>query len=312
MPEEILSDHPERLRAVMVTNSNPLRSYADTSAYEEAFKRLDLLVTSDIALTETAVLSHYVLPSRTAYEAWDGTFFALTFPDIFFQMKQPIVEPEPETREPGEIHLLLADRLGLIPPVPESLYKAAKLGRTEYVRALFDYISKEPNALKMMPFILGKTLGRVMGSVHLAALWGMLQAAPKSFHENAARLGYKPGPGLAGELFKKIIDHPEGIWIGRVDPENNLGRLQTEDGRICTHIPELLDTIRGLDAEGEEKSLQLDPAFPLILMAGRHVSVNANTNMRNPAWNEGKRACTLTMHPADAVAFKLQDGQHCP
>ena len=44
-------------------------------------------------------------------------------------------------------------------------------------------------------------------------------------------------------------------------------------------------------------------------MAGRHISVNANTLMRNPAWNEGKRACTLTMHPADADALKLVDGQ---
>jgi anaerobic selenocysteine-containing dehydrogenase len=44
-------------------------------------------------------------------------------------------------------------------------------------------------------------------------------------------------------------------------------------------------------------------------MAGRHISVNANTLMRNPAWNEGKRACTLTMHPADADALQLSDGQ---
>ena len=40
MPEEILSDHPERLRAVLVAGANPLRSYADTTAYEKAFSRL--------------------------------------------------------------------------------------------------------------------------------------------------------------------------------------------------------------------------------------------------------------------------------
>ena len=78
MPEEILSDHPERLRAVIVTQSNPLRSYADTTAYENAFRRLDLLVTGEVAMTETAALSHYVLPSRTGYESWDGTFFPMT------------------------------------------------------------------------------------------------------------------------------------------------------------------------------------------------------------------------------------------
>lgn len=37
---------------------------------------------------------------------------------------------------------------------------------------------------------------------------------------------------------------------------------------------------------------------------------NANTIMRNPAWNEGKsRACTLMMHPGDATALGLSDGQ---
>ena len=34
MPEEILTDKTDRLRAVLVSGSNPLRSYADTSAYE--------------------------------------------------------------------------------------------------------------------------------------------------------------------------------------------------------------------------------------------------------------------------------------
>jgi anaerobic selenocysteine-containing dehydrogenase len=309
MPEEILSDHPERLRAVIVTGSNPLRSYADTTAYEKAFKHLDLLVTADIAMTETAVLSHYVLPSRTAYESWDGSFFAFTFPGIYFQMRRPIVEPEGEPLELGEIHLRLADRLGLIPLIPEKLDKAAQEGLSAYGKTLMDYAAMEPKATMMMPFILGKTLGKALGSVHLAALWGMLQMAPKSFHENAARAGYEPGVGLGGEIFQKLIDHPEGIWVGRIDPERNLAHLHTEDGKIRMHIPELADTIRQLDEAHEQATLAPNPAFPLILMAGRHVSTNANTLMRNPTWNEGRRACTLTMHPADAEALHLVDGQ---
>ena len=117
----------------------------------------------------------------------------------------------------------MADRLGLIPPIPDSLYQGgAEEGHAAYGKALMDYAVKEPAALKIMPFILGKTLGKTMGSVHLAALWGMLQAAPKSFHENAARAGYRPGPGLGEEMFQKIIDHPEGIWVGQIDPEKNL------------------------------------------------------------------------------------------
>jgi anaerobic selenocysteine-containing dehydrogenase len=309
LPEEILSDHPERVRAVFVSASNPLRSYADTTAYEEAFQRLDLLVTSELAMTETAVLSHYVLPARSGYESWDGTFFALTFPGIFFQMRRPIIEPEGEPLEAGEIFLRLADRMGLIPPIPDSLYQAAEKSRPAFGAALMDYAQKEPAVLKVMPFILGQTLGKALGSVHLAALWGLLQTAPHGFHENAARAGLTPGLGLGEEIFQKILDHPEGLWIGQVDPDRNFDHLQTEDRRINLLIPELLEPVQKIASEAEEAALRPDPAFPLILMAGRHTSMNANTLMRDPAWNQGKRACTLAMHPDDAEKLQLSDGR---
>lgn len=309
MPEEILSNHPERLRAVLVSGLNPLRSYADTTAYEKAFQRLDLLVTVELAMTETAVLSHYVLPSRSGYESWDGTFFPITFPGIFFQMRRPIIEPEGEPLEQGEIDLRLADKLGLIPLIPEKLYKAAEESHAAFAQALMEYAMTEPKAMKTMPFILGKTLGKAMGSVHLAALWGMLQVMPKSFQENAARAGFKPGSALGEEIFQQIMDHPEGIWVGKVDPENNFAEVKTADGRINLHIPELLDELRTIEAAREEAALVMPPEFPLILMAGKHMSMNANTLMRDPAWNEGKRACTLAMHPDDAAFLNLKDGQ---
>ena len=75
MPEEILTDRPDHLRAVLVSACNPLRSYADTQAFEKAFDRLDLLVVNDMVMSETARQAHYVLPCRSYYEAWDGIFF---------------------------------------------------------------------------------------------------------------------------------------------------------------------------------------------------------------------------------------------
>ncbi|PKN66420.1 MAG: molybdopterin dinucleotide-binding protein [Deltaproteobacteria bacterium HGW-Deltaproteobacteria-12] len=309
LPEEIMSDHPERIRAVLVSGSNPLRSYADTTAYEKAFGSLDLLVTAEIAMTETAVLSHYILPAKSGYESWDGTFFPMTYPGIFFQMRRPIVEPEGEPLELGEIHLRLADKLGLIPPIPESLYQAAEESHAAFAQALMEYALKEPKALPAMPFVVGKTLGKAMGSVHKAALWGMLQTTTQSFQEDAARAGYKPGAGLGEELFQQLMDHPEGIWVGKVDPQNKMAPLKTADGKINLHIPELLDELQNVEAQKEEALLERDRRFPLVLMAGRHISMNANTLMRDPAWNEGKRACTLAMHPDDAVALKMTDGQ---
>jgi len=309
MPEEIMSDHPERLRAVICGQSNPLRSYADTTSYEEAFKQLDLLVTAELAMTETAVLSHYVLPARSGYESWDGTFFPWTYPEIFFQMRRPIVKPEGEPLEVSQFMVLLADRLGLIPEIPDSLYKAAKGDRMNFGMELMAFAKSEPRALKNMPFVLAKTLGRELGSANLAALWGILMTAPKKFHENAARAGFTPGVTLGEDIFQAVLDHPEGLWIGCLDQDKNMEMVRNEDGRINVLIPELADWVKGIDAESEAKVLESEKKFPFVLMAGRHMDMNANTLMRNPAWNKNRRACTLAMNPEDAESLNLSDVQ---
>jgi anaerobic selenocysteine-containing dehydrogenase len=309
MPEEILSDHPEHLRAVLCCQSNPLRSFADTSMYEKAFKKLDLLVTCELAMTETAALSHYVLPSKSGYESWDGTFFALTYPEIYFQMRRPVVEPEGERMELSSIHTMLADKLGLIPPIPESLKEAAKKERLTFGMELMNYAGTEPKALPNMPYVLVKTLGEQLGSANLAALWGMLQMVPKDFRKCAARAGFKTGPTLGEDLFQAVLDHPEGLIIGKADAVDNFAYVMTDDKKLNVHIPEMADWVISITAQSEEKALRPDPDYPLVLQAGRHMSMNANTLMRDPAWNEGRRACTLAINPHDATSLHIADGQ---
>jgi anaerobic selenocysteine-containing dehydrogenase len=309
LPEEILSDHPERIRAVYVSQANPLRSYPDTTAYEEAFEQLELLVTTDVAMTETARLSHYVLPARSAYEKWDSTFFPLNYPEIYFNMRRPIVEPEGEGLEDGEVVVRLADRLGLIPEIPESLHTAARGDRAQFFAELMKYAMSTPGVIDKMPFVLAKTLGPVLGSTHLATLWGLLQTAPERFRENAARVGFQPGPTMGEEIFEAILDHPEGLWVGRCDPDENLDLLQTPDGKVNVYIPELADWVQGIDAASEAAALEPEPSYPLILNTGRHFDKNANTLMRNPAWNKKGHACTLLMNPSDAEALSLSHGQ---
>jgi anaerobic selenocysteine-containing dehydrogenase len=309
MPEEILAESPDRLRAVLVSGANPLRSYADTTAYEKAFAELDLLVTFEVAMSETAVLSDYVLPVRSGFEKWDGTFFPWTYPEVYFQMRRPVVEPEGEPLEEGEVYTGLAERLGLLPTIPNSLAEAAKGERSEFLLALMGFLQENPKAMRVTPFLLAKTLAPQLGSTHLAALWGLLQTAPAVFRENAARAGFSPGPNQGEALFQAILDHPEGLWIGKCDPSDNLTSLKTEDGKVQVHIPELADWMKSIVPAAEAEALRRDERFPLILMAGRHTDMNANTLMRNPAWNEGRRACTLAMHPDDAGSLGLEDGR---
>jgi anaerobic selenocysteine-containing dehydrogenase len=163
-----------------------------------------------------------------------------------------------------------------------------------------------------MPYILGKTLGKKLGSVQLASLWGLLQNLSPSFQEMAARAGYHPGPGLGEEIFQATLDHPEGSWIGEADTEtwDHFQALATEDGRINLEVPEMVDWIQEIDPALESEKLEEgEEEYPFIMSSGRHMDVNANTQMRDPAWNKGKRACTALMHPGDAEEFGFSDGQ---
>jgi anaerobic selenocysteine-containing dehydrogenase len=71
----------------------------------------------------------------------------------------------------------------------------------------------------------------------------------------------------------------------------------------------MIEWLADVTPEREAQALKSREKYPLILMAGRHTSMNANTLMRNPDWNEGKRACTLALHPRDGEKLGLKDGQ---
>lgn len=309
VPEEITNDHSDRLRAVLVNGCNPLRSYPDTTAYEKAFSALDLLVVTDIVMSETAGLAHYVLPSRSFYECWDGTFFSWNYPEVYFQLRRPLVEPPRDCLEPSQIFSRLADKLGIVPEIPEDIMKAAGGNRLAFGAKLMEWAAKEPSIRSNMVFILEKTLGSLWDSGNKAALWGMLMTAPKDFRENAARAGFAPGLDQGDRVFEAILEAPQGLWVGVADAANPMAGLKTESGKIEIVIEELQDELLALDAESETKALALPADYPFILHAGRHMQYNANTLMRNPAWNAGKRACTIAMNPGDATRHGFIDGQ---
>lgn len=85
--------------------------------------------------------------------------------------------------------------------------------------------------------------------------------------------------------------------------------LRTPDRKIHLHIPELEAALKGIDAESERSALTPDSQYPLVLNAGRHSRRVANTLMRDPAWLKGKRGCTVAIHPDDAAALGVVDGE---
>jgi anaerobic selenocysteine-containing dehydrogenase len=309
LPEEIMNDHPGRVRAVLTCAANPLRSYADTTAYENAFKQLDLLAVAEIAMSETASLAHYILPCKTAFESWEGTP-GDGFSKVYARMRAPVVEAEGEQKENGEIFTLLADAMGLIPQLPASLYEAARFGNfKEYRQRLMAYMIANPVSGRVLDFIVAKTLGTAIGSTHLATIFPMFMQMSKEREEEAVRAGFPAGLDQGLAIYQAIMSHPEGVLVGTRDPEKNIKALSTESGRVKLYNSEVEDWMKKINPVDEEEQLKVNERFPLILMAGRHMDMNANTMMRDPVWNEGRRACTLAMNPADAEKLGFANGQ---
>ncbi|MBW2208403.1 MAG: molybdopterin-dependent oxidoreductase [Deltaproteobacteria bacterium] len=307
-PEEIESKSADRLRAMIVSGSNPLRSYADTLAYEKSFKELELLVTLEITMSETARLSHYVLPAKSAFEKWDATFFNITFPEVFFQVRHPCCKSLGTPLEEGEIFTRLGEGLGILPPIPETLSSAAQGNRQAFAMELLQFINQNKEAAKLLPFVLNRTLGKSLDSAHLAAIWGLLMMYPRHAPKELAAAGYEVNPLLGDTLFEELLAHPEGILIGKLDPQNNLERLRTGDGKIHLHIQELEGWVQEVQAEDERAALE-NSTFPFILIAGRHFPFTANTIMRDPAWNDHKQTCTALINKVDAHALGLDNAR---
>jgi anaerobic selenocysteine-containing dehydrogenase len=104
IPEEILTDHPKRFRAMFIESANPLHSLADSQRMRQALRALDLVsVVIDVAMTETARQADYVLPASSQFEKAEATFFNVEFPRNGFHLRQPLFPPRPGTLTEAEI-----------------------------------------------------------------------------------------------------------------------------------------------------------------------------------------------------------------
>lgn len=68
LSDEILWEGEDRVRALFCLAGNPIMAWPDQGRAYEALSSLELLVTSEVEMTETARLSHYVMASRLSLE----------------------------------------------------------------------------------------------------------------------------------------------------------------------------------------------------------------------------------------------------
>jgi len=304
VPEEILTDHPDRLRGMIVESSNPAHSVADSARVREAMLALELLVVVDVAMTETARLAHYVLPAASQFEKPEATFFNLEFPHNTFHLRHPLMEPLPGTLAEPEIWARLVRALGVVDDEDlHPLRRAALQGLDAYATAFLGAVSANPALGRVLPFVLYETLGPTLpdGLAGAAALWGLAQKTAMAYPEAVRRAGHADG----NALFEAIMTSRSGVTFTVHDYADDFALITHPNKKIALAIPEMLTETTAL----VEPSQGLTTAdFPMILSAGERRAYTANDILRDPTWRKRDTDGALRISVEDAAGIGVSDG----
>jgi formate dehydrogenase len=304
VPQEILTDHPARLRGMIVESSNPAHSVADSVAVREALESLELLVVIDVAMTETARLADYVLPAASQFEKPEATFFNLEFPHNTFHLRHPLMDPLPGTLAEPEIWARLVRALGVVDDEELTpLRRAAAEGLDAYAQAFLVAVSANPGLGRVLPFVLYETLGPALpeGLAGAAALWGLAQKTAMAYPEAVRRAGHTDG----NALFEAILSGRSGVTFSVHEYSDDFALISHADHQIAVEMPEMLDEVRGLRSAPTGHT---SPEFPMVLSAGERRAYTANDILRDPTWRKRDADGALRISPADASAIGLSDG----
>lgn len=317
LPSEIEHPGEDRLRALFVDSANPVLTGANTGAYERAFASLELLVVVDVAMSETARLAHYVLPAATQLEKWECTGFNLEFPDNAFQLRHPVFPQRPEALPEPEIYTRLLEAMGEIPrsfPVLERVAASepAATGHLLTLGAIGAAIAARPRWAPYAASIAYRTLGRALRTARVtptqvepAAAAPLIALTMDLARREAAavrRAGHRGSRLTLGlQLFRAILDRPEGAVFSRHLYEDTWSFITHGDGRVHLAIPEMLAALTALRDEPDEVP-------PLVLLAGERRAYNANQIYRDPAWRKVDPHGAMRMHPEDAAAHGVAEG----
>jgi anaerobic selenocysteine-containing dehydrogenase len=310
IPEEILSDHAQRFRALLVESGNPAHSLADSRRMREAIAALECVVVIDVAMTETARLAHWVLPAASQYEKWEATFFNFEFPKNVFHLRAPLFEPAPGTLVEAEIHRRLARELGCYGDADVApLHDAAQQGRAQYAAALFGALARNSKLAQVAPVVMYETLGPTLpdGAANAAALAALAIQCAQEYPDSVRRAGFAGAnpieQGLA--LFDAILRERSGVVFSVDEHEDSWSRVAHADRKARLAIPELLGELRALR---DETAPAGDDAYPFVLAAGERRTSTANTIVRDPTWRTKDAAGALRMNPEDAARLGIASG----
>jgi anaerobic selenocysteine-containing dehydrogenase len=286
MAEEILSEGPGQVRAMILLMTNPLRSAANSAQLERAFASLDFLVAVDFYINETTRHAHVILPAPAAAEqpGYEVGLYLLSVRNVA-KWSQPLA-PFPEgTPETWQVFSEIGARLLGVSHLPR--------------QAVDDLVFRRfaEGAVASSPRWPGLTVDEIHGKVDGGI-------GPARIIDMLLRVGpYGDGFGRSREglTLAKLRAAEHGIDLGPLVPRLR-DVINTRSGRIELAPTRMTDDLARLRARMAESRGS-------VLLIGRRDLRGSNSFMHNlPALVKGRDRCTLHVSPADAGRLGLEHG----
>ena len=289
LAEEIETDGPGRVRALISVASNPVLSAPNGARIAQALRDLDFMVSVDIYLNETTQHADVILPGLSSF---DESHYDVSFPQLscrnHARYSPPVFAPRPGAQSEWQALLRIAAMLRGVPGADAPDFDLGGFDDQLLGDDLRRLAAGVPEPLQAAML---DALGPVPGPERLLDL--ALRAGPYG-----DRFGEKPG-GLSLAALKAA---PHGIDLGSLQPRLP-GILRTPSGKI-----ELWPAPVAAELEAVEEALRDAP--PDMVVVGRRDVRSNNSWMHNlPTLAKGPERCTALLHPLDAARHGVLAGE---
>jgi anaerobic selenocysteine-containing dehydrogenase len=285
LAEEIETDGPGRIRALITIGGNPVLSTPHSDRLDAALSQLEFMASVDIYVNETTRHADVILPAPSPLQKshYDAGYYSHAIRRIANFSPPLFVSPEPsESDVLGRLIMLVRGHGsdGDSTVVDEELL-AGVLGQ-----AVADphsvVFGRDPAELRTL--VQGSTAAdRIVDA--------LVRTGP---------FGDGFGVDADGLTLQRMLDHPHGIDFGPLEPRLP-EILQTPSSKVELAPPEILDALRSVMAIDEQPD-------ELVLIGRRDLRSN-NSWMHNvPVLMKGRPRCTLLIHPLDAATRGLNSG----
>lgn len=207
LPDEILHQGEDRIRALIVFGGNPATAISDTAKTVTALKSLDLLVSIDPRWSPTGRLADYVIPTRLPFEREDlNISLDGASPLPWVNYAQPLVEPPAGVPDDWEVFYDLSRHMGV-----DIEFKTGPFGRQLEPGLVLDRYTR-PTTSSLIAHactvagVSYDALAASPGGMWLPDREAVVQAAP---NDDGARLDLCPGD-VADELADVLAQGTRG------------------------------------------------------------------------------------------------------